>query len=475
MTTDKEFSLTVDGQDVPDCAVQPVVDPSTAKPFAVAPLCDLATLNRAIHSARKSLHPWGENEAARREALQNISRLLRKRVFEIANRITSEQGKPGKKAVEEVMGASGVFASVARTRIPVQHLIDSAPSLELHPRPFGIVAAITASNYPILLAAWKLAPALLAGNTVILKPSPDTPIATLELGVLLREALPPGVVQVVNGDHTLGAALVSHPEISLVSFTGSIETGKWVQSLAAQSVKKTILELGGNDPAIVLEDVEPERVAQCLFRSAFENAGQRCVAIKRLYVPQTKLETFAQALFEIAQQVHIGPGLDRQSELGPLTTETQLHRVGEMIDEADQAGASVRRPQSPMPTEGYFHAPTIVTHAPHDQALTQEEQFAPVLPIHGYTSIDDAIAKANSTRYGLGASVWSSNLSEAKTIADQLECGVAWINHHAPSQINLPISGIKQSGIGYENGILGILDYTALQTRSTSSLPELRK
>ncbi len=472
MTTDKEFSLTVDGQDVSDCAVQTVVDPSTAKPFASAPLCDLATLDRAIHSARKRLSPWSQDAATRREALQTISRLLRKRAFQIADHITSEQGKPKKKAVEEVMGASAVFASVAKSQLPWQHLIDSEPSLELHPRPFGIVAAITASNYPILLAAWKLAPALLAGNTVILKPSPDTPLASLKLGVLLREALPPGVVQVINGDHTIGAALVSHPDVSLVSFTGSIETGKQVQALAAESVKKTILELGGNDAAIVLDDVEPERIAQSLFWSAFENAGQLCVAIKRLYVPEAKQDAFAQALFEIAQQVRIGPGHDRQSELGPLTTETQWHRVRATIDEAEQSGATIRTPESPLPAEGFFHAPTIVTHAPHDQALTQEEQFGPVLPIHGYESVDDAITMANSTRYGLGASVWSSNLSEARTIADELECGVAWINHHAPNHRNLPISGTKQSGIGYENGILGILDYTALQTRSTSSLPE---
>jgi acyl-CoA reductase-like NAD-dependent aldehyde dehydrogenase len=314
-----------------------------------------------------------------------------------------------------------------------------------------------------MLAVWKIAPALLAGNTIVLKPSPFTPLSTLKLGEILKDVVPPGVMNVVSGGDALGAWISSHPVVRKVSFTGSVATGKKVAASAAPDLKRLTLELGGNDAAIVLDDVDVKSVVPKLFWGAFSNSGQICSAIKRVYVPDALYEPVAQGLAEMAKSVKVGDGMQEGVELGPINNKPQFERVTELVEDAKKHGAKVLAGGSPIAGGGYFYQPTVVTDISDGTRLVDEEQFGPALPIVRYRDVEDAVERANATHFGLSGSVWSSNADRATEVAGELECGSAWVNQHLAVAPNLPFGGAKWSGIGVENGTWGLLGFTEIQ------------
>jgi acyl-CoA reductase-like NAD-dependent aldehyde dehydrogenase len=457
--------MTVDGGAVTGEEAFEVVNPATGVAFATAPNCSTALLDAALRAAEKAGGRWQREASERRNCLARAAQIVADNANELGRLITLEQGKPLAKAVREVNGAAAGLRYAAELEVPG----DSAPGtdtvqVEVQRRPIGVVAAITPWNYPVIAATGKIGPALRAGNCVVLKPSPFTPLSTLRLGELLREVFPAGVLNVVSGDDELGRALVRHPAVRKISFTGSIESGRHVLAAAADDFKRTTLELGGNDAAIVLDDVDPHAIAPKLFWGAFQNSGQVCSAIKRLYVHEKVYEPLRDALAEIARTVRVGDGLDPNSELGPLSTKPQFNRVGELIGDARRAGGRFCGSAERLGTGGYFIAPALVEGLSDLTRLVAEEQFGPVLPLLEFSDVDDAIARANATRFGLSGSVWSGDVERARALATRLDCGTVWINQHLVVLASAPISGHKWSGIGVENGIQGLLEFTQVQT-----------
>jgi acyl-CoA reductase-like NAD-dependent aldehyde dehydrogenase len=460
----QEFALTIDGKTVAGEKFFGVVNPASGKVFARAADATRAQLDAAMDAAQRAFRPWSRDEKARREALQRCGAAITAAAADLAKILTQEQGKPLAKALGEVMGASVWFQYTAGLTIPVEVLQDDANArIEVRRRPLGVVGAITPWNYPLLLAVWKIAPALLAGNTLVLKPSPFTPLSSLRLGEILRDVLPAGVFNVVSGGDELGAWVTSHPAVRKISFTGSIETGKKIALAAAPDLKRMTLELGGNDAAIVLPDVDPKAVADKLFWGAFENSGQICSAIKRLYVHESIYRPLVQELAERAKAVKLGDGLEADVQLGPVNNQPQFRRVIELVDEAKAAGGKVHAGGTPLEGGGYFYPPTIVTDVAEGVRLVDEEQFGPALPVISYRDVDDAIERANATHYGLSGSVWTRDAARGAELAARLECGTAWVNQHLAILPFTPFGGAKWSGIGVENGPWGLLGFTEIQ------------
>ncbi|MEV4257116.1 aldehyde dehydrogenase family protein, partial [Spirillospora sp. NPDC049652] len=331
------------------------------------------------------------------------------------------------------------------------------------PRPLGVVAAITPWNFPLLLAAWKLGPALLAGNTVVLKPSPYTPLSSLLLGEALRDVLPPGVLNVVSGGDELGAWMTAHPVPRKISFTGSVTTGKRVAASAAPDLKRVTLELGGNDPAILLDDVDPAAVAAKLFGAAFTNNGQVCSAVKRVYAPEAIYDDVVEALAARAREAKVGDGAAEGVEYGPINNRPQYERVSELVADAIAGGAKAAAGGRPMDRPGYFFEPTILAGAEDGTRIVDEEQFGPALPVIAYRDLDEAVARANGTHFGLSGSVWGGDADRAAEVAGRLECGTSWVNTHLALAPHQPFGGFKWSGVGVENGPWGLSGFTELQ------------
>jgi acyl-CoA reductase-like NAD-dependent aldehyde dehydrogenase len=457
--------MTIDGKAVPGDGSFGVINPATGKVFAQAPECSRAQLDAAMEAAAAAFAGWSRDEARRRKALLDCAEALKARLGELAPILTQEQGKPLARANEELIGAAIWFQYTASLQIPVEVVQDDENvRIEVRRRPYGVIGAITPWNYPVMLAVWKIAPALLAGNTVVIKPSPFTPLSTLKLGEILRDALPPGVVNVVSGGDALGGWITSHPRVRKISFTGSVATGKKVAAAAAPDLKRVTLELGGNDAAIVLEDVDPRLVGEKLFWGAFTNTGQVCSAIKRLYVHERVYQPVLDELTRVARSVKVGDGLEPGTQLGPLNNKMQFERVIELVEDAGKQGGKFATGGQPLAGDGYFFPPTLVTGVAEGTRLVDEEQFGPALPILPYREVEDALERANRTMYGLSGSVWSSNPERAAEVAGRLECGTAWVNQHLAIAPNLPFGGAKWSGIGVENGPWGLLGFTELQT-----------
>jgi acyl-CoA reductase-like NAD-dependent aldehyde dehydrogenase len=459
-----EFTMTINGKPVAGSKTVGVINPATGKIFAQVPDCSKAELDHAMDAAQKAFTTWSKDINLRRKVLGECSAALMNPPEGLARTLTQEQGKPLDKAGQEVMGTAFWAQYTSTLDLPLEVVQDNAQShIEVRRKPLGVVAAITPWNYPIMLAMWKIAPALLAGNTVVLKPSPFTPITTLMLGEILRDIIPPGVLNVVSGGDELGAMMTSHKVPRKISFTGSVETGKKVAAAAAPDLKRVTLELGGNDAAIVLPDVNPKEVAQKIFWGAFENSGQICSAIKRVYVHEKVYSTVLETLGEIAQGVKVGNGLEAGTQLGPLNNKPQFERVTELVEDAKKHGAKIVTGGKRLGNEGYFYAPTIVSEISDGVRLVDEEQFGPALPVMPYKDIDEAVRRANSTTYGLSGSVWGTDSDQAAEVAKQLECGSAWVNQHLAIAPNLPFGGAKWSGIGVENGPWGLLGFTEIQ------------
>ncbi|MBW5483828.1 aldehyde dehydrogenase family protein [Streptomyces bambusae] len=434
-----------------------VVDPATGETFDEASDQQPGELDDVIVRAQRAWHGWRADPAARTAALRAAADAVETAGDDLARLLTREQGKP----------LAESCAEVARTAARLRYFADLAPRTrriddgrpvhsEIRWRPLGPVAAIVPWNFPLQLAAAKFAPALAAGNTMVLKPSPFTPLATRLLGSVLAAVLPEDVLTVVTGREPLGARLASHPGIRHVTFTGSVPTGRAVAAAAAGSLARVTLELGGNDAAVLLDDVDVDRIADRLFWAAFRNCGQVCMAVKRVYVPARLHAEVVEALAQRAKAVAVGPGLDPETRLGPVNNAPQLARVEQITEQALADGARVASGGHRLDGPGYFFAPTILTDVPPGSPVVTEEQFGPVLPVLPYRSLDEAVDAANGTGFGLGGSVWGTDLDRAEAVADRLECGTAWINHHAELSLAQPFAGVKDSGVGVAGGPWGL-------------------
>ncbi|HEY8905908.1 MAG TPA: aldehyde dehydrogenase family protein, partial [Rhodoferax sp.] len=355
-------------------------------------------------------------------------------------------------------------AHTASLTLPVKVLQDNEQGrVELQRKPIGVVGSITPWNWPVMIAVWHILPAVRSGNTVVIKPSPYTPLSTIRLVEIMNQVLPAGVVNVVCSDDqggNIGAAISAHPGIRKIVFTGSIQTGKRVMASAAETVKRLTLELGGNDAAIVLPDVDPQAIAEGLFWGAFINNGQTCAAMKRLYVHESVYDAVCAALVNYAKNVPVGNGVDETSILGPINNQMQFDKVKRLVEAAKQKGRVLLGGTA---GQGLFFPPTLIADLTSDDPLVYEEQFGPALPIIKYSELEDAIRQANDSPNGLGGSVWSKDIELAKQVANRLECGSVWINKHGAIQPNAPFGGVKSSGCGVEFGEEGLAEYTNIQ------------
>jgi len=456
--------MTISGEAVPTADTFDVINPSTGEAHAQAPAATKEQLDAAFDSSAKAYRDWKLDEGARREALKAAAGVLMGSAAELAPVLTAEQGKPIGEATIEVFGAGVWLQYYADLELPREVIQDDDTAFaEVVRRSLGVVAAITPWNFPLILASWKIAPALLAGNTMVLKPSPFTPLSTLKMGEILRGVFPPGVLNVVSGGDELGAWMTHHPVPRKVSFTGSVATGKKVAAAAAPDLKRVTLELGGNDPAIILDDADVATVAGKIFDGAFANNGQVCSAIKRVYVPEAMYSDVVDALAEKAKAAKVGDGMAEGTQLGPINNKPQYKRVKELVADAVSSGARVAAGGSAMKGGGYFFEPTILADIADGTRIVDEEQFGPALPVISYRDLDDAVERANATHFGLSGSVWSADPARAAEVASQLECGTAWANAHLALAPHQPFGGAKWSGIGVENGPWGLLGFTELQ------------
>lgn len=459
-----DYPMTINGRPELGNATFDVVDPATAAPFAKAPICSPEQLDDAVRGAGEAWTRWRTDEGRRRAALRATADVLAGAADELSALLTLEQGKPTAEAIDEIADSQAWFRYYADVDDPAEVLQDDETAhVELRRRPLGVVAAIVPWNYPLTSSSWKLAPALRAGNTVVLKPSPYTPLATLRFGELLARVLPPGVVNVISGLDDLGPLLTAHPQVRKISFTGSTETGKRVAAAAATDLKRVTLELGGNDPAIILDDADPTAIAETLFSRAFENNGQVCSAVKRIYAPRSIYARVVDDLAAIAASRIVGPGSDPRTQLGPLNNQRQLDHVAALVDDARTRGGRIAAGGARIDRPGYFYAPTIVADVFDGTRLVDEEQFGPALPVIAYDDLDATLDLVNSSPFGLCGSVWG-DADRAADIAAQLDCGTAWINEHLVQPPNQPFGGARWSGIGVENGVEGLHGFSQPQT-----------
>jgi acyl-CoA reductase-like NAD-dependent aldehyde dehydrogenase len=458
---DHEYRLLIDGALVPGVSMFDVVNPATGSAFASAPKADEALLERAVAAAKRALPAWSALPVDERAALVNkLADALDARIGEIASLLTAEQGKPLDQAGYEIMGSVFTLRGFAAMRIEPKVLKDEGGNRVIeHRTPLGVVASITPWNFPVILLMNKLGPALITGNTMIAKPAPTTPLTTLLFGELAQTILPPGVFNIVCDQNELGALITGHPDITKVAFTGSTATGKKVMASSAGTVKRVTLELGGNDAAIVLDDVDAKQAAKKVYQGAMTNAGQICVAIKRAYVPTPMYDEFCDELAKLANEAIVDDGAKQGTTIGPIQNKMQFDKVNALIADARTRG-TVMTGGAPLDRAGYFIAPTIVRDLDDDAPLVREEQFGPVLPVLKYDDIDDVIARANDSEYGLGGTVWGKDIARATAVAMKIDSGTVWVNQHLAIDANIPFRGVKQSGLGAELGEAGLLEYT---------------
>jgi acyl-CoA reductase-like NAD-dependent aldehyde dehydrogenase len=457
------FKLLIDGKLEDGDAVMNVINPANEEVLAECPRASKAQLDKAVAAAKRAFPAWAAKPMdERRAALNAMADAIQGDLENLARILTQEQGKPLADAMGEVFGAAAFFRYFASLDLP-EKVIEDSPSRKVvsRRRPLGVVGAIVPWNFPLILMAFKVPAALLAGNTVILKPAATTPLSTLRIAELVKDLLPPGVLNVIADANDLGGAITAHPDIRKVSFTGSTETGKKVMAGAAEALKRVTLELGGNDAAIVLEGVDPTETAGKIFAGAFQNSGQVCIAIKRAYVHESVYDAMCDELARLADAAVMGDGLQQGVTVGPLQNKTQYEKVLGYIDSARKDGKIIAG-GAPHEGKGYFIRPTIVRDITDGARLVDEEQFGPVLPVIRIKDGEDALSRANASPYGLGGSIWSKDLDRAMELAGRMDTGTVWINKHADLAPNIPFGGAKMSGVGIELGEEGLAEFTQM-------------
>lgn len=469
----KNYSMIIGGKPVSTDSTFPVINPATGEAFAQVAAGDTSHVDDAVVAARAAFPAWRSMPDAERQRLMHaIGAALETNMPELMELVTKENGKPlnGLNGVGSGMEVGGAIAwthVTADLQLPVEVIQDNDEArIEVHRKPLGVVGSITPWNWPLMIAIWHVIPALRAGNTVVLKPSELTPVATVRFFELANAILPPGVLNIVTGKSGsgIGAAIAKHPGIDKIVFTGSTPTGKQIMQNAAGNLKRLTLELGGNDAGIVLPDVDPKSIAAKLFGVAFNNNGQTCACLKRLYVHESIYEELCTELANIARKTIVGNGMNPETELGPVQNPAQLAFVQELAADARAHGARFLCGGRVVDGIGYFYEPTIVADVTDGLRLVDEEPFGPILPVIKYSDIDDVIRRANNNPNGLGGSIWSNDRTKAAQLALRLECGTAWVNEHGAIQPDAPFGGVKQSGIGVEFGRYGLEEYTSIQT-----------
>ncbi|MFD1698986.1 aldehyde dehydrogenase family protein [Halopseudomonas phragmitis] len=465
---DGPYYLSIAGKLVATDAHFDVFNPATGEVFAKAPSGSPEQLEAAIAAAKGAFKTWSVLSYDQRQSyLDAYADALLEHRDELARLLTLEQGKPLKTMAEpEVDQAISWIRQIAARRIPVEIVEENDNHIvELHHTPLGVVGAITPWNFPVLLALWKVAPALITGNTMVIKPSPFTPLTTLRFGQIAQSVLPAGVLSVVSGGNELGPQMTAHPDIAKISFTGSTETGKHVIRSAAGTVKRLTMEMGGNDAAIVMPDADWQAIIPQLYWGAVGNSGQWCVGIKRLYVHSSYRNEFVAAFVEYARQQVMGDGLDPNVTVGPVQNKMQYDKVRSFLDDIKANGYKVvLGGEVDESRPGYFIPVTVVDNPPESSMIVQQEQFGPIVPIIAYDDVDDVVARANDSPFGLGGSVWGRDTQAAVAVANRLETGMVWVNEIHTQGIDIPFGGHKQSGIGTEHGHEGRLLFTNPKT-----------
>lgn len=461
------YDMIIDGQKVTGDEYFDIINPATEEVLASCPKASIEQLNSAVEAAQQAFKSWSQTDSSVRTAkIHEIANLIEANTESLAKLLTEETGKAlqGMGSFFETGGSVAWAHATAEMDIPVEVIEeDDSHRIELHHKPLGVVGSIVPWNFPLMIAIWHIIPALKAGNTVVIKPSPLAPLSTIRLVELMNEVLPAGVVNIVTGDDNIGEAIAQHPDIAKIIFTGSTNTGKQIMANSAATLKRLTLELGGNDAAIVLPDVDPDSIAETIFHTSFVNSGQTCAALKRLYVHEDIYDQICDALVNLAGQFKVGNGLEEGVMFGPVQNKQQYQRVCQLAEDTRAEGGRFLCGGEPMPGPGYFFPITLVADISDGSRLVDEEPFGPILPIIKYTDIDEVISRANRNNCGLGGSVWSGDTELATKLAGQLECGTAWVNTHAQIQPNVPFGGVKGSGIGVEFATQGLEEYTSIQ------------
>ncbi|MEM1103419.1 MAG: aldehyde dehydrogenase family protein [Pseudomonadota bacterium] len=441
-----------------------VTNPATEQPFATVAKASEAEAEAAVQAAKAAFPAWAATGVEERQRLlTRLADAVAHHKDELARLVTQEQGKPLAEALGELAWTEGYlrhFATLSPSNRIVQD--DEDFRIEVRRKPLGVVAGILPWNFPVLVACWKIAPALIAGNTIVLKPAPTTPVATLALGALCKDIFPAGVLNIIADENELGPFLTGHPDVAKVGFTGSTATGRKIMGGAAETLKRLTLELGGNDAGIVLGDVDVPSTAQKLFDAAFLNCGQVCLAVKRAYVHESIYDEMCDALSALADAAVVDDGLKQGVTIGPIQNRSQYEKIRSYLDEARSAG-KVAAGGDVADRPGYFVQPTIVRDVSDGDAIVDQEQFGPILPLIRFSDVDDVVRRANASEYGLGGSVWSSDVEAATRIAERIESGSVWVNQHIHIGPHIPMAGCKQSGVGVEQSVEGLDEYTQIQ------------
>ncbi|MDP3748090.1 MAG: aldehyde dehydrogenase family protein [Phenylobacterium sp.] len=459
-----DYRLLIGGELVDGDATMEVINPATEEVLAVCPRGSERQLNAAVAAAKSAFKGWAKTPMAGRRALVlKLADAIEARTEEFARLLTQEQGKPLAESTAEISYTAAFLRYLGGLDLANRLIEDNETRrVEMRRKPLGVVGCIIPWNFPVLIVAFKAPLALIAGNTIVIKPAPTTPLTTLRLGELCAEIFPPGVVNIVTDNNDLGGVLTAHPDVAKISFTGSTETGKKVMASAASTIKRITLELGGNDAAIVLGDVDPKAAAAGIFGGATMNAGQVCLAIKRVYAHESIYDALCDELAVLADAAVVDDGLMQGVQIGPLQNKAQYEKVKGFLEDARADGKIIAggvvedRP-------GYFIRPTIVRDITDGARLVDEEQFGPILPVISFTDAEEALDRANASPWGLGGSVWSKDRDRAYALACEMESGTVWINKHLDFGPNIPFGGAKQSGIGVEFAEEGLHEFTQLQ------------
>lgn len=459
-----EYKLLIGGQLVDGDATMEVINPANEEVLALCPRGSERQLNQAVAAAKEAFRTWRKVPMVERRALvMKLADAIEARIDEFARLLTQEQGKPLAESTAEIAYTAAFLRYLASLELENRLIEDNDNRrVEMRRKPLGVVGCIIPWNFPVLIVAFKAPVALLAGNTIVIKPAPTTPLTTLRLGELCAEIFPAGVVNIVTDQNDLGGVLTTHPDVAKISFTGSTETGRKVMASAASTIKRITLELGGNDAAIVLPDVDPKAVAPGIFGGATMNAGQVCLAVKRVYAHEAIYDELCDELARLADAAVVDDGLKQGAQIGPLQNRMQYEKVKGFLEDA-RANGTIIAGGVVEDRPGYFIRPTIVRDVSDGSRIVDEEQFGPILPVIKFSDVDDAIARANASPWGLGGSVWSNDRDKAYDIACEIDSGTVWINKHLDFGPNIPFGGAKQSGIGVEFAEEGLHEFTQIQ------------